>query len=344
MTRAALHQPVTPLVTPIPPVSDQASRLRLLVETSLPLESGGDRRTTPAPARASFLLVIASGKGGVGKSNLAVNLAIAFAKRRLRTALIDADLGVANADVLCGMSPRRRLDPLADPASPLDLDDLALQAPGGFTLIPGTLGVGAAANLAAPQRARLLDALTRLEARRDVLIVDASPGVGPMVTSLLTAADLGLIVTTPEPTAITDAYALVKCVRAAESPGSPPSKLRLIVNNAADRAQAEAATARIQAATEHFLRRQLPTLGWIAHDPHLPAAVFARQPVLLRSPRAPASRAIDRLAGAILAQWLPNDSEAQPVVVTTTVPQPVVAPRASSWPWRWLGLARRDAR
>lgn len=335
---------------------DQASRLRLLVEQGhqTPGQTPGQApaqvpsepsAATPhaGVARPNFLGVIASGKGGVGKSNIAVNLAIAMTRRGLRVALIDADTGVANADVLCGLSPppRRRLSPAFaeadDDRAGIDLAQLAIPAPGGFSLIPGSLGISHAPRWSPATRARLAGALARLEARTDVILVDASPGVGPLVTGLLHAADLGIIVTTPEPTAITDAYALVKCVQAAEAPGAEASRLALVMNNARDSSQAAAATTRLQTACAHFLRRDLSCLATIAHDEHLPAAVFARQPLLLRSPGAPASRAINRLADAILAQWLPAPN---PSVGANTAPQPVVvspAPARSPWARWWRG-------
>jgi flagellar biosynthesis protein FlhG len=161
------------------------------------------------------------------------------------------------------------------------------------------------ADMSPAQRERVIEAMADLERTSEVIVIDASPGVGAMVTRLVAAADLAIVLTTPEPTALTDAYALIKCVRMDEGPDQPPVSLALLVNNAADRIQAEAATTRIQAASSRFLGRVLPSLGWIAHDPHVPSAVFARQPLLLRSPGAPASKAIHRLSGTIASSLWP---------------------------------------
>jgi flagellar biosynthesis protein FlhG len=281
--------------------------------------SGGQPVARPRSAR---VLTVASGKGGVGKTNVAVNLAIAFAKTGQRVALVDADLGVANADLLCGLLPARRVEQvLRSPGT--TLADLAVEAPGGFKLVPGSAGIARMADLTAQERERLLGHLADLEAGSDLIIVDAGAGVGPLVTSLIGASDVCLLVATPEPTAIADAYALVKCTRSIGSGAVLPDGpvWRLLVNNAGSIHEAAEVHNRLRTACGRFLGLDLPLAGWVPSDAQVPASVRARQPLLLRSPNSAAANHVralvpelrpplrladprDRRRGAGLSRWI----------------------------------------
>ncbi|MBX3357237.1 MAG: AAA family ATPase [Phycisphaeraceae bacterium] len=328
MTAGALRPP-----TLAPTGADQASRLRALMEamSAPPAPAAADEPSahapTPAPPRilpphprAARLVAIGSGKGGVGKSSLAVNLAIAVARQRLRVTLLDADLGTANADVLCGVMPRNRLEHVLrhDSESRPSLADIAIDAPGGFRLVPGTAGIARLADLSPHDRAAMIDSLDELEAGADLVLIDTAAGVGSSVTSFLLAADLSLIVTTPEPTAIADAYALIKCLATVpESDGGGRSasewggrgepwdrggrlpSLRLVVNQARDQDEAASVHARISGVSERFLGLTIPLAGWIAQDLRVSQAVRSRRPLLLEHEASPAGRAITDLGGFI---------------------------------------------
>lgn len=282
---------------------------------------------TPPPRTSTPILTIASGKGGVGKSNLSVNLAIALARRGLRITLLDADLGTANADLLCGLSPSARLDHVLAPgglpwqdAAHRTIRDIAIDAPGGFKLVPGASGVSRLSDLTLSEQRTLISALHQLEHDCDLLLIDAAAGVGRAVTSLMHAADLSLIVTTPEPTALADAYALAKCavlggpalglgspalragVTSDSASPTPPisSRLNLIINQSRDPLEAFAVHARFNAVAERFLGASIPMLGFIAQDLHVPQAVRARKPLLLHTPDAPAALNICDLAASII--------------------------------------------
>ncbi|MCA9298653.1 MAG: AAA family ATPase, partial [Phycisphaerales bacterium] len=150
-----------------------------------------------AARRGAPVVTISSGKGGVGKTTLSVNLVVAFAPTR-RTLLIDADLGMANADIFCGLSPVRRLGSAR-------VEDLIVEAPGGFQLVPGAVGRHH------PDGDGVVRAL-ELVNTHDLVLVDTSPGVGRDVRRLIRTSDLAVVVVTPEPTSIADAYALIKCL------------------------------------------------------------------------------------------------------------------------------------
>jgi flagellar biosynthesis protein FlhG len=311
-----------PSATTIPPQAapgavrrpDQASRLRALFESPAP-------RAHPAPAEPgqrrapAAVISVASGKGGVGKSNIAVNLSIALAAGGVPTTLLDADLGVANADVLCGLSPGARIDHVL--ARGGDLSDVAVAAPGGFRLVPGAVGLSRLAELSPTQRAWLVGAMEELEAMSRAIVIDSPAGVGSTVMAMCGAADLTLVVVTPEPTAIADAYALLKCLRAESGAWREGATVGLVVNQASGEAEARATHQRIDAVARRFLGVHVPMIGWVPADPAVPLAVRARTPFSLRTPRCPAAGGVGKLALAVGA----------------AVGVPVREPRKRRWWW-----------
>lgn len=279
--------------------TDQATRLRALVEAL-----AGARAHAPAAAasRRVPVVAIASGKGGVGKTNLAVNLSIALARSGKRIILFDADLGMANADVLCGLSPGRRLDQVL--AQGGGLASCIVQAPGGFLLVPGAVGVARVADLDSTARRRLVEQLGELETRSDIVLVDTGAGIGRDVLSFAGAADRLLVVVTPEPTSITDAYGLVKCaVARARADAAPMPRIGLVVNEVRGRAEAERVSAKLSMTCERFLGSSTHHLGFVRRDERVARAVRARTPHTLAWPRSPASRDVRVLAGE-LGRWL----------------------------------------
>lgn len=281
---------------PPPPSADQATRLRHLMGG----ESGGPL-SFRATKRAK-VITISSGKGGVGKTNLAVNLAIALQARAVRATLIDLDLGLANADLLCGLNPAARLDRAATTDTPLD--ELALLAPGGFRLIPGSVGLTRWSPVStADTDAPILARLNELDTSSDVLILDTGAGMGQLVRACLRAADLALLVATPEPTSIADAYALLKV--SSHTGGSPAAAQflpMLVINQCISADEAQQVHARISAVAVRFLSRDVPLLAALPTDPALPQAVRARRPLLLTTPSAPAALAITAAAEAVIAR------------------------------------------
>jgi flagellar biosynthesis protein FlhG len=258
----------------------------------------------PAPVRHCPVIAITSGKGGVGKTSTCVNLAIALSQSRFRVAVLDADLGLANADVMCGLLPTTRLDAVLDlkadnSATPRRrLAQLAIDAPGGFRLVPGSVGIRKMANLPPAHRQAIFTGLSELEAECDLVLVDTGAGLSDGVTSFAAAADLTLVVATPEPTSIADAYAMIKTIAQIRAVISPKSGFRtaIIVNQARSPEEGRAVHERIAATSKKFLGIQPPLLGIIAHDTVVPASVRARKPFLLSNPTSKCSKDIRTLS------------------------------------------------
>lgn len=279
--------------------ADQASRLRELIESA----NGARQRSqvaASAPARTCPVVAVTSGKGGVGKTSLSVNLSVALAGCKVRPTLLDADLGLANADVLCGITPTTRLDAAVEAqrhGERRTLDEIAVQAPGGFRLVPGSVGVARMANLSPLQRSILVAGLTELEAQSDVVLIDTAAGLSESVTSFVAAADLTLVVITPEPTSIADAYALMKCV-SRECPAAS-SRFACIVNMAENIGEAHAVHARVSATAKRFLGFEPPMLGFVPRDEAVRLAVRSRSPFTISAPKSDAAIACSTLAVAL---------------------------------------------
>jgi len=283
---------------------DQASRLRALVEAM-----AGSRAAARAPvsARRVPVVAIASGKGGVGKTNLAVNLSVALAQAGRRTTLLDADLGMANADVLCGLSPGRRLDDELHATGGGGLASCVVEAPGGFLLVPGAVGVARVADLDSATRDRLVEQLEALESRTDLVLIDTGAGIGRDVLAFAGCADWLVVVVTPEPTSIADAYGLIKCVTLRpRGHHAVLPRVALVVNEVRHPAEAEAVSARLSATCERFLGRSPSMLGWVRLDARVGRAVRRREPHMLAWPRTAASRDVRRIAQSLGSLTIPS--------------------------------------
>ena len=268
-------------------VHDQATQLRQMVR---------DRRQ-----RRATTIAITSGKGGVGKSNVAVNLAIRFAKGGRDVVLLDADLGLANADVLCNVDLPANLSHVL--ARKRDLRDALVPAPGGFRLLGGASGLARMADLPEAERGRLADVLADLEREADIILIDTGAGISPNVLGFTRAADHVLVVTTPEPTAITDAYAVIKVVHR-EGAGR---RVSLLVNQARTAAEGRLVHDRIARVAKQFLTATVYDAGHILRDDAVPTAVRRRVPFILAQPTCPAGLGITQLAMRLESGLAVND-------------------------------------
>ena len=258
-------------------VEDQAANLRRLMHQ----------------VRNTRTIAVTSGKGGVGKSNIAVNLAILLSAGGNRVALVDADLGMANLDVLLDVASKGNLSHVI--AGAKSLEEIIIDLPCGVQLVPGANGLARVADLSEFERHRLMDDLTALEAQNDIIVVDTGAGIGPGVLQFAAAADHTVVVTTPEPTAITDGYSVIKLV----SQKGYDGQLSLLVNLATDRREARATYLRIATTASRFLGRTVCDAGYVVYDPKVPEAVKLRQPFVLAFPNSHASRCLASLASRL---------------------------------------------
>ena len=281
-------------------MSDQADGLRELVRARSGATALAEPppRQPPSPAKARSL-VLTSGKGGVGTSNLALNLAVALGELGQRVVLVDADLGLANLDLLCGLAPMHDLGAVL--AGEGRLADAVVEGPGGVRILPGAHAMRTLPEVLGDGPARLAAELQGLEAGADLLIVDAGSGLGPGIATLAAAADEVVIVTTPEPTSVADAHAAVGRFRRL-----PGVKLRAAVNQAASAAEGTDVLAALCASSRQFLAAVVTPLGYVRADPHVPLAVRARRPFLLAYPNSVASRGVRRLARDLVAEHQPS--------------------------------------
>ena len=245
------------------------------------------------------LISVASGKGGVGKTWLAITLAHALARMGGRVLLFDGDLGLANVDVQIGLKPTRDLGSVLSGRLPLKA---AIFAAGdcGFDLVAGPSGSGSLALLPAARIQRLTDDLMTLAANYDHTIVDIGAGLDRTVRLLAGGTDTCLVVTTDEPTALTDAYAFMKMMR---SDGAA-TEMGVVVNMAASERDGERTHATLAKACESFLRFTPPLFGLIRRDARVAKAIRAQTPFLTRHPTADAAADIETLAGRLITPRL----------------------------------------
>lgn len=296
-------------------MSDQADKLRRLklIHGAGPAEgaeNAGVRRTPgrspradrvpPRPAARS--IAVTSGKGGVGKTSVATNLALALARHGLKVLLVDGDLSLANVDLLLGVIPQKNLgDVVLGQAS---IEEVVLETAEGVRLLPAGSGVEELADLDDFRRERLLREMTRLETGIDLILLDTGSGIGRQTIHLARAADQVLLVTTPEPTAFADAYATLKVLSRGRLRGRPG----LVVNMVATPEEGRDIERRIRVVAERFLRMRPEYFGHVCRDESVGLAVRRQEPFLRAFPNSPAARCIESLASRILREPPPPES------------------------------------
>ncbi|MEZ5486757.1 MAG: MinD/ParA family protein [Steroidobacteraceae bacterium] len=238
------------------------------------------------------VIAVTGGKGGVGKSTVSINLAAAFAQRGRRTLLLDGDLGLANADVLLGLTPRYTLAHVI--RGERTLQEILVEAPQGFSVVPAASGIAQMAALGAAEHLGLVRELASVGADLETLVVDTPAGIAPGVLQLAQAAQHVLVVVCDEPTSITDAYALIKVLQRDHAIG----KFRVLANMVRDRGQGRRLFDTLNRVTARFLDVTLEYAGEVPEDPWLRRSVREQRPVVDGYPASPSARALQTLAAS----------------------------------------------
>ena len=272
-------------------MSDQATKLRALAATNAvgPEERDHSDRSEPLPA-TTRVIAVTSGKGGVGKTTLAVNLALLLAEQGASALIVDADLGLANVDVMLGLDSTRHMGHLLLPG--YEAEDVSTVGPHCVRLISGGSGLRELAEASAEERRSLIGKLRTYFQKFDYVLVDTSPGIGPEVVDFLRVAQEILLVTTPEPTSLRDTYAATKMIASLV----PDCEVQLVVNAASSLAEAEKAVEALNVVTAKFLGRRYELWRSIESDPMALRAIHQRIPLALLCPRSPAALSIRQLA------------------------------------------------
>lgn len=266
---------------------DQAQNLRNIIK----------RQRVVEPSRAR-VLTVTSGKGGVGKSSVSLNLAIALSRNGKRVVVLDADFGLANVEVMLGIRPEYTLADLMFRGK--KLQDIIAEGPENIGIISGGSGIAELSNLTRDQVANLSSRLAELDNLADIILIDTGAGISDSVLELvLTSAEV-LLVATPEPTSITDAYALLKTLSKRPEFVSEHTDIKLVANRVRDEREGRELYQKLNLVVDKFLNTSLKYLGAIPQDPNIVRAVMLQTPFSIQYPQAPATRAVEEMAVTLL--------------------------------------------
>ena len=267
---------------------DQAERLRSLISK---------RRNIPAEERTETMRVISitSGKGGVGKTNFALNLAIYMARTGKRVVIVDADFGLANVEVLLGINPKYTFNDVL--TGEVSVKDALSDGPEGLMFLSGGSGMIQLADISESQIDVLLNSFNQLEELTDILLIDTGAEISKSVTNLLRASHETIVVTTSDPTSITDAYAVIKAM----SDDNPePPQLKIVINRVDSQKEGREVYDRLRRVCDRFLNVKPISLGYIPYDKNLSRAVKSQEPVALMFPNSESSRSIESIGLKLL--------------------------------------------
>lgn len=263
---------------------DQAEGLRNIIKKQ-EIESG--RKT-------ARVITVTSGKGGVGKTSLSVNLAIQLRRLGKRVVVLDADFGLANIEIMLGIRPQYNLADLMFRGK--SMNDIITYGPEGIGFISGGSGINEMANLTRDQVFRLIQKMAELDQQADVIIVDTGAGIGDSVLEFVAASAEVLLVATPEPTSITDAYALLKSLNRNSSYKPGKTVVKMVANQVRGNNDADELFDKLGMVVNKFLNIDIEYLGSIPYDANMQKAVMRQEPLSMAAPNAAAARSVENIA------------------------------------------------
>jgi flagellar biosynthesis protein FlhG len=250
----------------------------------------GEAPAEPRAPKKTRIITITSGKGGVGKTNVSVNMALAYARLGKKVIVMDADLGLANVNVMLNLIPKYNLYHVIRKQK--TMRDILLETGYGISIVAGASGFSKIANLTEDERQNFINELDTLTSA-DIIIIDTSAGVSSNVLDFIAAADDAVIITTPEPTAITDAYGIIKII--ATEYENLATGLKLVVNRVKSAADAKKVADRMINIAGQFLNLKVDYLGFIYDDPVVSQAVLRQKPFMVIDPRCKASLCVQHI-------------------------------------------------
>lgn len=266
---------------------DQAENLRNIIKKQNQRDVGNAR-----------VIAVTSGKGGVGKSSVSINLAVQFARMGKKVIILDADFGLANIEVMFGVIPKYNLSDLM--LNGMDIKDIITDGPEGVKFISGGSGIAKLVNLDKEQVKRLVNKLSELESMADVIIIDTGAGISASVMEFLVTSPETILVTTPEPTSITDSYALMKALSMNESFRKNETSIKMIANRVTSEDEGRKLYEKLNIVVSRFLDINMSYLGTIPMDNNNIKAVMKQKPVSLIYPSSASSRHFVEVAEKIM--------------------------------------------
>ncbi len=284
-------------------MGDQAQKLREMIRLRKNLP--GDMKKTEkqhsphraeSPAPDSRVVAVTSGKGGVGKTNFTINLGISLARAGKKVVIFDADLGMANIDVILGSIPKYTLVDLME--TDLPIERIMSEGPEGIKIISGASGIEGLIDMSPENTKRLNQRFSQISRYADFILIDTGAGIAKSVLSFVLSAQEVLVISTPEPTSITDAYAVIKAVGKQDQNKS----IQLVINKVRDRKQGREVYEKLKRVGREFLQMEIGLLGCVQEDPYVVKAVYSQTPFSVQFPGSQAAKDVKEAAGNLIDQ------------------------------------------
>ncbi len=269
---------------------DQATNLRNLMRK---------KQEDTTPQGSAKVITVTSGKGGVGKSNVSVNLAINFRRKGKKVVIFDADFGLANIEVIFGIVPKYNLFDMI--YNGMSMEEVLTSGPLGIEFVSGGSGVQELMNLSKTQLSFLNEKLLELDRLADIIIIDTGAGISDLVLDFIISSNEVILVTTPEPTSITDAYAVLKALRNRKRTQYQGANINLLVNRVSSESEGLEIYNKLNRVANKFLDMELNNIGFLPQDQHLTKAVIEQKPVSMLFPKSRVAKAFEVVANNVLS-------------------------------------------